>query len=571
MRSTGVHFVDGRCTLVVVDHDGLDASVIDSRTVELPAATIVGGRVVDPETLATHLAGIVGVVRGHVVAAWWPDDALLTTIDCTGASRGTVGELVDRVIVDRFGAIRPSVVLREVIVSGRKLVTVGACRSSDLENAHRALLSCGLNRASLILAPAALAIFTRGVEAPAVLAVGSTHVRVLYGFAGWPLVGGSLTSDANEAKVEMFGVGDLSILQHRSLRPPMAHRTSRVFEYSATFESIAGDLRADRARNGTGFHDEMTDPSLHAVPGESLVAYAAALWGATAVADLVPSVSAARPGIAIVADDPAPPSEAAPVEADDDNPPGANTLVEDRPLSRRRSRVLVAAAIITLLLVGGGLSFAASVHDSAEPPVTAAALATKTTTGSSAPAPSVTVPATTAPFVAQAQRALYREGKIYLEGTLPTRADADAFVGKASAMIGRQNVVDNYVIDARASAPSSGLVVTGELLFPLGGDVLQDQDFGLLDVSAIAMKQNEHSRMIVTGYTDSEGDEEANQLLSLRRANAIVNYMAWKGIARSRLEAVGKGESSPIADNATEAGRRQNRRIEVELVGLNEP
>jgi outer membrane protein OmpA-like peptidoglycan-associated protein len=137
-------------------------------------------------------------------------------------------------------------------------------------------------------------------------------------------------------------------------------------------------------------------------------------------------------------------------------------------------------------------------------------------------------------------------------------------------MIGRQNVVDNYLIDARAPAPSSGLVVTGELLFPLGGDVLQDQDFGLLDVSAIAMKQNERSRMIVTGYTDSEGDEEANQLLSLRRANAIVNYMAWKGIARSRLEAVGKGESSPIADNSTEAGRRQNRRIEVELVGLNE-
>ncbi|HUP73295.1 MAG TPA: OmpA family protein [Acidimicrobiales bacterium] len=556
----------------MIDHDGVGIHVIDRRIVELPARIIVGGRVVDPQALAEHLDGIVGAARGPVVAAWWPDDALLTTIDCTGASRGNVGEVVDRVVVDRFGARRPSVVLRSVRVAGRDLITVGACWSPDLENAHRALQLCGLDRASLIFAPAALAILTRDFAAPAVLAVGSTRVGVLYGFAGWPLVGGSLTSDAREPVAQVFGVSDVSMVQHRSLRPPMAHREKRVFGYSAMLESIARVLRADSASNGNGAHGELTDPLLEDVPGDYLVALAAALWGATAVADLVPSALPAQPGIAAVANDAAAQIAVDPVQVANDKP-GTPVWTGDRPLPRRRARELVAAAILALLLVGGGLWLANSDDDSADPPLSAAAVSTSTSAGSSlagssAPVLSATVPATTAPFVAQPHFGVYWQGKLYLEGTLPSRADADAFVRKASAVIGPQNVVDNYVIDARAPAPSSGFVRIEDLQFRDGSDVLDEEYFGVVELGVIVMNQNEHARMIITGHTDSVGDEEGNQLLSVRRANAIVNYMAWRGIARSRLVAVGKGETSPIADNATEAGRKLNRRIEVELLGL---
>ena len=72
MRSTGVHLVDGRCTLVVIDHDGDEPRVVDHRTVALAAGVVVAGRVADPEALAQALSEIVGAARGQVVVAWWP-------------------------------------------------------------------------------------------------------------------------------------------------------------------------------------------------------------------------------------------------------------------------------------------------------------------------------------------------------------------------------------------------------------------------------------------------------------------------------------------------------------------
>ena len=171
--------------------------------------------------------------------------------------------------------------------------------------------------------------------------------------------------------------------------------------------------------------------------------------------------------------------------------------------------------------------------------------------------------------MARAHGGVYRQGKIYLEGTLPSRAAADAFVTKAAAVIGSPNVIDNYVIDARVPAPSSGFVRVDEpFLFPTGSATLDAQYLGVLDLGVIVMNQNERARMIVTGHTDAVGDEDANQRLSLRRANAVIDYIVSKGVARSRFDAVGKGETSPIADNAFESGRQLNRRIEVELLGL---
>ncbi|HTJ92907.1 MAG TPA: OmpA family protein [Pararobbsia sp.] len=83
----------------------------------------------------------------------------------------------------------------------------------------------------------------------------------------------------------------------------------------------------------------------------------------------------------------------------------------------------------------------------------------------------------------------------------------------------------------------------------------------------VAQTLNEHPELNaeVDGHTDSTGSAELNQTLSQNRAQSVVNYLIGRGIAQPRLIAYGRGSSMPIADNATEAGRAQNRRVEIYL------
>lgn len=74
----------------------------------------------------------------------------------------------------------------------------------------------------------------------------------------------------------------------------------------------------------------------------------------------------------------------------------------------------------------------------------------------------------------------------------------------------------------------------------------------------------------VVGHTDSIGTEEYNQALSLRRATAVKDYMVSEGIDPGIIDVSGMGESDPVADNSTKAGRAQNRRVEIS-VGVKQP
>jgi outer membrane protein OmpA-like peptidoglycan-associated protein len=78
----------------------------------------------------------------------------------------------------------------------------------------------------------------------------------------------------------------------------------------------------------------------------------------------------------------------------------------------------------------------------------------------------------------------------------------------------------------------------------------------------------ENSGLVVEigGYTDSTGTVEYNNILSEKRALSVLDYLAGRGISRSRLEAKGYGAASPIGDNITFEGRRLNRRTEVRIV-----
>lgn len=77
------------------------------------------------------------------------------------------------------------------------------------------------------------------------------------------------------------------------------------------------------------------------------------------------------------------------------------------------------------------------------------------------------------------------------------------------------------------------------------------------------MISNPQTRLMIHAHTDDQGDEKANMALSLRRADAVRNYLISQGVNPAQMEAQGFGETDPIADNGTEEGRRQNRRVEL--------
>ena len=72
----------------------------------------------------------------------------------------------------------------------------------------------------------------------------------------------------------------------------------------------------------------------------------------------------------------------------------------------------------------------------------------------------------------------------------------------------------------------------------------------------------------VIGHTDSDGSEEYNMGLSIRRAESVREYMVSEGVDASNIDVSGEGESNPIASNATKEGRAENRRVDIH-VGIN--
>ncbi|MGJ7458284.1 OmpA family protein [Halomonas sp. MA07-2] len=89
----------------------------------------------------------------------------------------------------------------------------------------------------------------------------------------------------------------------------------------------------------------------------------------------------------------------------------------------------------------------------------------------------------------------------------------------------------------------------------------------LNDVASI-LTQYSDTRVNIAGHTDSTGNADYNQRLSERRADAVGNYLAQSGVSRNRLYMSGYGQSQPVASNATEEGRAQNRRVEITLTPI---
>ncbi|ARU06178.1 hypothetical protein CCO03_17195 [Comamonas serinivorans] len=128
------------------------------------------------------------------------------------------------------------------------------------------------------------------------------------------------------------------------------------------------------------------------------------------------------------------------------------------------------------------------------------------------------------------------------------------------------------VAQAPAPAPKPAPTVekityAADAFFDFDKSVLKPEGKAKLDDLASKVQQINLEVIVAVGHTDSIGSDAYNQKLSLRRANAVKAYLVSKGIEANRVYTEGKGEKQPVADNKTAAGRAQNRRVEIEVVG----
>lgn len=115
---------------------------------------------------------------------------------------------------------------------------------------------------------------------------------------------------------------------------------------------------------------------------------------------------------------------------------------------------------------------------------------------------------------------------------------------------------------------ASRIEVREPIGFTTNRAILRPRSLPVLDdVAALLRVHPELARIRITGHTDDRGGADHNQMLSRQRAEAVRQYLIARGVAGERLDAVGHGESRPIAPNRRAAGRALNRRVDLEIVG----
>jgi adhesin transport system outer membrane protein len=127
------------------------------------------------------------------------------------------------------------------------------------------------------------------------------------------------------------------------------------------------------------------------------------------------------------------------------------------------------------------------------------------------------------------------------------------------------------VVPAAAAPAATKVNLAADALFDFNKSVLKAGGAAKLDELVTRIKGVQLDVVIATGHTDSVGSDAYNQRLSVARAESVKAYLVSKGVDVKRVQAVGKGESEPIADNATAEGRAKNRRVEVSVQSLAAP
>lgn len=157
-------------------------------------------------------------------------------------------------------------------------------------------------------------------------------------------------------------------------------------------------------------------------------------------------------------------------------------------------------------------------------------------------------------------------------GSTTRGAIIGAVVGGATgAIIGHQ--MDQQAKELEQNIPGAKVQRVGEgiavmfdsgLLFDVDSDVIKGEARANLDALAASLAKYPKSDLMIVGHTDDIGTDSYNMGLSKRRAASARDYLRAHGVVRG-IKALGRGETEPIADNASADGRQQNRRVEVAI------
>lgn len=195
---------------------------------------------------------------------------------------------------------------------------------------------------------------------------------------------------------------------------------------------------------------------------------------------------------------------------------------------------------------------------------------------------------TTDPYTGETVRSNTRTGAVAgavggaLLGYLTNTSDSEE--GRTNALIGAGigalagaavgSYMDRQQAAMREELAGSGVNVVRQgdnLILQMPSDVtfaydradVQPQFFPVLDDVARVLNQYNQTTVDIVGHADSTGSDSYNQGLSERRASSVASYLISRNVIRERLYVAGMGERAPIASNATEEGRAQNRRVEI--------
>lgn len=157
------------------------------------------------------------------------------------------------------------------------------------------------------------------------------------------------------------------------------------------------------------------------------------------------------------------------------------------------------------------------------------------------------------------------EAQKQLEATRAQLADVEAArkAAEAQADDAMMRLRLSQAVAMTEKPQETVITVAGSLLFRNDESALMPAAYPKLDKVAEALKSQGDRKIEIKGYTDSVGATDYNMDLSKRRADSVADYLASKGVDRSKITTQGLGPTNPVARNDTPTGRAQNRRVEV--------
>lgn len=123
----------------------------------------------------------------------------------------------------------------------------------------------------------------------------------------------------------------------------------------------------------------------------------------------------------------------------------------------------------------------------------------------------------------------------------------------------KQEIAANVILDALNTIGSIALYIN----FESGKSAIMPESQGIIDQIAQMLKDNATLKISIEGHTDNVGTAASNQTLSENRAKSVMNALIAKGIDKGRLFSKGWGQTKPLGENNTDAGKAKNRRVEI--------